>query len=362
MGSQAALVEVFRHVRARIPRLGVGEYLALLRALEGGFGGGPRELTFLCQALWAKSPAEERLVAQVIEAVLAQAAAEAPPQPPGPPIPAPQDPLPALPDAPAPLDPGVRAAPGATSAGAEGVVDTGPVSVEMEVPAGPRTALLELPLTSPFDMEGTLPVTRRQMSRAWRHYRRMGRRGVPVEVDAEATVRRIYRDGVLAEPVLVPRRTNQARVLILEDTGGSMVPFRYVTEELREAARHAGLARVDVFYFHDVATDVVFRDPTLMAPVTVEDAAGRFVDAGVLVYSDAGAARGGRDMVRVRRTAALLEVLWRATPNVVWLNPVPAHRWRGTTADAIRARTGVPMYPLDRDGLQAAVDGMRGAR
>lgn len=357
MDAQAALAEVFRHVRARIPRLGIGEYVALLRAVEGGFGAGPRELTFLCQTLWAKSPAEQRQVAQVVTAVLADVAARDP-QPVQQPEPAAVDPplpVPALPDATDHPNPAVPSGPRAPSADAGGLAEGGAGTMEMAVPS---TALRELPLASPFDLESTLPVTHRQMSRAWRAYRRMGRRGVPVEVDAEATVRRIYRDGVLAEPVLVPRRTNQARVLILEDTGGSMVPFRYVSAELVESARHAGLARVDVFYFHDAPVDVVFRDPALSAPVMLEDAVGRFVDAGVLVYSDAGAARGGRDAVRIRRTSALLDVLWRATPNVAWLNPVPSERWRGTSADAIRTR--VPMYALDRGGLQDAVDRMRG--
>lgn len=363
MHAEAALVEVFRHVRARIPRLGVGEYVALLRALEAGFGAGPRELTALCQTLWAKSPAEQRQVAQVIDSLLPDLSAPAP-APALPPEPALPGPPPAAAPLPAPdsLPADVPFPAGTAAGGPGGAAEGGTDGAEVEVPAGVRPSLRELPLASPFDLEGTLPVTRRQMSRAWRFYRRMGRRGAPVEVDAEATVRRIYRDGVLAEPVLVPRRTNQARALILEDAGGSMVPFRYVSAELVEAARHAGLGRVEVRYFHDVPVDVVFRDPALVAPVMLDDAALRFADAGILVYSDAGAARGGMDGERVRRTAALLDVLWRATPNVAWLNPVPAERWPGTTADAIRARTGVPMFPLDRDGLQAAVDHMRGAR
>jgi uncharacterized protein len=360
MESQAALAGLFRHVRARIPRLGMGEHLALLRALEAGFGAGDGGLTFLCQALWAKSPAEQRQVAQVVAAVLAAArearpAGDAPPPVPPPP---PHAPPPGAPP-PAFVPPAPVEAP-TSGGGGPGDAPAAGAGVEVPVPAGARVTLAELPLSLPYDLEGTLPVTRRQMSRAWRFYRRMGRRGVPVEVDAEATVRRLYRDGVLAEPVLVPRRSNQARVLILEDVGGSMLPFRYVSAELVDAARHAGLARVEVRYFHDVADDVVFRDPALMAPVTLDDAAGRYVDAGVLVYSDAGAARGGMDRERVRRTAAFLDALWRATPNVAWLNPVPADRWPGTTAGELRARTGVPMFALDRDGLQGAVDEMRG--
>lgn len=361
MPAQAALEEVFRHVRARIPRLGIGEYVALLRALEAGFGAGPRELTFLCQTLWAKSPTEQRQVAQLVAALLPDLDAPAP-------APAPA-PLPSEPSvAPAPLpQPEPERRPSASaepvpSGAAEGVADQGGVRVAVDVPRELRRALRELPLTSTFDLQGTLPVSRRQMSRAWRFYRRMGRRGAPVEVDAEATVRRIYRDGVLAKPVLVPRRTNQAQALILEDTGGSMVPFRHVTAELVEAARHAGLGRVEVRYFHDVPVDVVFRDPSLMAPVMLNDAAAPFADAGILVYSDAGAARGGMDRERVRRTARLLETLWRATPNMAWLNPVPEERWRGTTAEAIRGETGVPMFPLDLRGLQSAVNHMRGAR
>lgn len=364
----AVLAEAFRHVRARIPRLGVGEYVALLRALEGGFAAGPGELTFLCQALWAKSPAERRQVAEVVEALLAEAAASAAELPESA---APADEYGAVPEDPGDLlqrmehpHPAVYSAARAARADATDAAGAAgadrPETWEADVPAGVPAVLRELPLTTPFDLEAWLPVTRRQMGRAWRAYRRMGQRGAPVEVDADATIRRIHRDGVMAEPVLVPRRTNQARLLILEDTGGSMVPFRYVSAELVEAARHAGLARVDVFYFHDVAMDVVFRDPALLAPVTVEDAVGRFTDAGVLLYSDAGAARGGRDAERARRTAELLEVLRRATPNVAWLNPVPAERWRGTTADLVRRRTGVPMFPLDPGGLRGAVDHLRG--
>jgi hypothetical protein len=355
----APLLQAFRLVRTRIPRLGIGEYVALLRALEGGFAAGPRELTALCQALWAKSAAEQRQVAEVLEAVLPRREAEEVEDEPLPPLPPPPVQPEPLPDLPAPEAPAPVPAAGEEWAGG-GEAETAGAPGGWTEAASPAALVAGLPLTAPFDLEGSLPVTRRQMSRAWRVYRRMGRRGPPVEVDAEATVRRVYREGVMTGPVLVPRRTNQARALILEDTGGSMVPFRYVSAELVQAARHAGLSRVDVRYFHDVAVDVVFRDPALMAPVTLEDALGRFVDAGVLVYSDAGAARGGMDPVRVERTAALVGLLDRATPNVAWLNPVPRERWAGTTAGAILERTGVAMFPLDRLGLERAVDRMRG--
>jgi uncharacterized protein with von Willebrand factor type A (vWA) domain len=41
-----------------------------------------------------------------------------------------------------------------------------------------------------------------------------------------------------------------------------------------------------------------------------------------------------------------------------WLNPMPNHRWRNTTAEEI-ARF-VPMFEMNRRGLDAAIDILRG--
>jgi uncharacterized protein with von Willebrand factor type A (vWA) domain len=192
----------------------------------------------------------------------------------------------------------------------------------------------------------------------------MSRVGQQVDFDVKATVEQLHREGTLVEPVLVPRRTNQARMLILEDIGGSMVPFRYVTQSLSGSARHAGLARVDVRYFHDSPRGVVFRDPELLDPLSVEEAAAPFIDAGILIYSDAGAARGNIDPLRIRHTDDLLATLRRYTAAIAWLNPVPRHRWPGTTAAAIAnlERGGVPMFPLDQAGLIGTINVLRGRR
>jgi uncharacterized protein with von Willebrand factor type A (vWA) domain len=212
-----------------------------------------------------------------------------------------------------------------------------------------------------FDFIGSLPVTARQISQAWRRYRRMGRRGQRIEYDADATVARLYRDGILLEPVLVPRRTNQATLLILEDIGGSMTPFRYVTSSIVEGSRHVGLARVDVRYFHNVPRDVVFGSRDQRVTIPIDEAAAPFASGSILIYSDAGAARGGYNTGRVSQTAQMLAALRRHTTSIAWLNPVPRERWPGTTAEAICDLEGfVPMFPLDRAGLTDAVNVLRG--
>jgi uncharacterized protein with von Willebrand factor type A (vWA) domain len=78
----------------------------------------------------------------------------------------------------------------------------------------------------------------------------------------------------------------------------------------------------------------------------------------VLIVSDAGAARGGRDQARFRATARLLVGIKQRTAHLAWLNPVPRARWPGTTAQLIGAI--VPMHPMDEDGFGNAIDVLRG--
>ncbi len=360
MDARAPLLAAFEELRRRGHPLGISEYLAALRALAAGFGTGSRaELVFLCETLWAKSLDDQLRVRDALTAVLPESWTD-------------QD----LRDierrnvihdqaTTPPPDAAAAPPPDAAAAGAGTTLD--PLSRASASDAPRSLALPPLPparrardVESRFDLELRLPLTPRQMNRAWRFYRRMGRRGVPVDFDAEGTIRQLYRHGVLVEPVLMPRRTNQARALILEDTGGSMAPFRYMTRALIDAARHAGLARVDVRYFHDVAGAIVYRDATRLEPLPLDDATSFFVDSGMLICSDAGAARGRLDRPRVERTARLIERLRQVTPAIAWINPVPPERWRGTTAAAIQQRTDIPMFPLDRTGVQQAVDIMRG--
>ena len=78
----------------------------------------------------------------------------------------------------------------------------------------------------------------------------------------------------------------------------------------------------------------------------------------VLIVSDAGAARAHYDDERVHNTKSFLEKLGRYTYLYAWINPVPFSRWRFTTAADIEQL--VPMFPLDRDGLDDAIQILRG--
>jgi len=204
------------------------------------------------------------------------------------------------------------------------------------------------------------PVTQRQMKQSWRHMRRKVREGPPEDLDIDATVKKIGRQGVLIEPVLLPHRINRSELVLLIDQGGSMVPFHNLSRQLQETAQRDGrLGQTGIYYFHDYPANFLYRDPARLEGEPVNDVLAKFgTRAAVLIISDAGAARGKFDTKRIALTEHFIQQLKQTVRYYAWLNPMPNTRWMHTTAGAI-ARLA-PMFEMSRQGLDAAISTLQG--
>ncbi|KAM3113486.1 hypothetical protein [Phormidesmis sp. 146-33] len=206
-----------------------------------------------------------------------------------------------------------------------------------------------------------LPITKRQMKQSWRHLRRLIREGTPTELDVAATVQQIAECGVLLDPVLVPPRINRTELLLLIDQDGSMVAFRSLSERLVETAARGGrLGKMGVYYFHNCPIGSLYHDPLHQEAEPIEEVLAKLKrdHTVVLIFSDAGAARGGLNLERVRVTMDFLMQVKQQVRTVAWLNPMPRSRWMTTTAEEI-ARS-IPMFEVTRQGLDGAIDALRG--
>lgn len=240
----------------------------------------------------------------------------------------------------------------------------------------PKQALADLtpapqPVRAPFspaevdhsgDLQHYWPVSRRSMSYSWRYLRRIVPEGPPEVLDITATVRQTAEQGFYLEPVLTQRDYNRAELLLLIDQKGSMMPLHPFTREVADTARYeSGLPReqVTVGYFQNVPGEFFYLDTFLTEPIERQTLLGRCnPNTSVLIVSDAGAARGYRRLDRIRMTIDFLSELRRFTQLYAWLNPLPADRWSGSSAEMI-ARL-VPMFQMDQEGLSRAVDVVRG--
>ena len=359
---------------------------ALRVALRAGFGLSSRdELRELCVSLWAKSPVE----AEIVRAAFARLdnlgewkvsdKAERPVLRSG------QQATPASGEE----EHVTEAAPGKASQVSD-AAETGPVR-GLGAGSGVGIAALRAEASDRgLVLVPQYPLTAREVAQAWRHLRRPVRSGPAVELDIAATIRERGRRGVATPPVLVPRRRNAVRLLMLIDRHGSMTPFHGYVDYLVAAIRDAGrIDDVHAAYFHDLPGSMedkaalermddpfrpdldevlgligplrggrVYDDPGLTAPRSLDAIlAGVTPATAILVISDAGAARRQFDIVRLLDTVALVKAL-RAGGAVAWLNPTPPDWWPRTTAGQL-ARY-VPMFEFSRCGLGQAVDALRG--
>jgi hypothetical protein len=360
------LLTLFRRLRDRGLELGVDEYVVALRALQAGYGVDSRTaLARLCRTLWVKSESELRVFnALFAELFPTGQRVESPPpletapidiprqdDEPSPPAEGPLDDRPARQETPTPISSQQ------TTADDRGVEEPAAIVRAARHREMPPANLGQARFRFRTDY---LPVTRRQMKQSWRHLRRMVRQGASVEIDVTETVDRAARQGVLLEPVLVPRQVNRARLVFLLDWGGSMVPFHGLSRQLVDTARRGGrLDTSDVYYFQGCPINYLYRDPQRMEAELIAAALREMGhQAMVLIVSDGGATQSGMDDGRVVRTRAFVERLRRSVRRYAWLNPMPNHRWQGTTASEI-ARL-LPMFELSRQGLDTAIDVLRG--
>jgi uncharacterized protein with von Willebrand factor type A (vWA) domain len=353
------LLGLFLRLREAGLPLGIDEYLLAVRGLQAGFGQPDRAaLRRFCAALWVKSADDERLFAPHFdEALTAAASHEASSR-----LPAQLET--ASEDSPSRTDTDVETAPSGqglpvqTTALARQVDDEvlAAAAVAQVTPSDTEARYARYLLTSDY-----LPVTKRQMKQGWRFLRQQVREGPLEEVDVEATIDHICREGFLIEPVRVPRRINRAELVLLIDTNGSMVPFHGLGRRLIQTAERGGrLGRAGVFYFHDCPTEFLYSEPARQKGTATDQwlVSGDLDRSRILIFSDGGAARGQFDRERLALTADFLEKLNRRVRRVAWLNPMPRTRWTATTAEAIAYL--VPMFEVSQHGLHEAIRVLRG--
>lgn len=370
------LWKLFKELRRRHFPLGMRDYVDLHRALRGGFGWSSHEdMRDLCCMLWAKSPREQEIVASLFTQLAPDEWNLETPETPEvdeagavtePPTPMPQEQT---------LNMEPRKAPIVQPQGG-----LPPISIPQEQITG--RSLILVP---------QFALGYREIAQAWRRLRRPVRQGPNVDLDINATIDLRARLGVPSPAVLVPRRRNTARALLLVDRQGSMAPFHYFVDEVTLAIMQASrLESVEVFYFHDVPVEaqdksvlrslydglfpvldpvlaeikpdidgIVFADRDLTTPLPLAKVLRQHASgASVVIVSDAGAARRRYDLVRLINTIAFVKGLRTYTTEYVWLNPLPHSYWKSSTAEQIARH--VPMLTLDRSGLYRAVNLLRG--
>lgn len=350
--AQDWITRLFLRLKGRGYLLGVDEYQAALQAAEAGYAEDEAALVELVQILWCHSLLQQDQLVTIWQDLQGETQkpkalpknlenkTEPPPLPPKP-----------IEES-KPLQP-----------------DPEPIAEKIEIPPQPEVA--SLPVQAPFapiEREGLLPLqnyfplSRRSMVYGWRFLRRPVADGSKNVLDIPATIQSVTDQGYYLAPVYRRQQRNQARLVLLIDQNGSMMPFHRFARDLVETAREESLLQkenVQVFYFHNVPASHVYQDLYLTSPVPIKEMLGQCDnETSVLIVSDAGAARGYRQQERIQTTTRFLLQLQKQTHLIAWLNPMRRSRWVGSSAEILSYL--VPMFQMDRLGFSEAIDVIRG--
>ncbi len=204
----------------------------------------------------------------------------------------------------------------------------------------------------------------RQIKVALKKLRILQRIGAEEELDLDETIDKTCKNGGEIELVFKKAKKNNVKLLLLMDTGGSMLPHARLVDRLFSAANSIQHFRdFKFFYFHNCIYDYLYLDyekgkvyPTPLLFKNFE------IDYRVIIVGDAMMApselfmKGGNIDYWFYNETPGIEWLKRIASHfkkVVWLNPVKKYYWDHPTINAIKRV--FPMFPLTIEGLEDAV-------
>ncbi len=215
------------------------------------------------------------------------------------------------------------------------------------------------------DYRDDVVLDERAMSLALKRLRKLSRRDEPLELDVDESVDKTCKNAGELELAFKPPRKNQARVLLLMDTGGSMDPFADMVEQLFTAATKLNhWKKFEAFAFHNCVYEKIYtriaEEKGLPTSRLLDE---RPADTFLIMVGDAYMAPyelterfGAISLAHENQTPGIvwLHRLRSHFRNAAWLNPMPERFWSNAWTIKTIGEI-VPMFALTLRGLDDAV-------
>jgi formylglycine-generating enzyme required for sulfatase activity/uncharacterized protein with von Willebrand factor type A (vWA) domain len=331
------LLQLFQQLRDRGMLLSIEQYDLLRQSLEQGFGLDWESLERICKLLWVKPSLnydldiferEFKLFQQLHQKAFQEYLAERPPSTSEPTL------LGILPTIPPRLR--LRQNPDPAISSIPQIPNLDPVIEEGISAVSPPLAAEFQRKDSRFEPTD-LPINLEMIRHTWQKLRSPVRDRHQEELDIEATVERISREGIFSDVVMRPRVRKTADLLLLVDESKGLTPYAPVWQSWIQAIEDQLIPMAEIYGFGREVHDAVYDWQNPLQAIPLDAVLGRLHQQRtvVIVLSDLGAATGSHDDQEVLSMQKLLWRLSQATKSIICLNPVPEIFWRGTTAAEI---------------------------
>lgn len=211
------------------------------------------------------------------------------------------------------------------------------------------------------------PIDKRKSKQNIRHLR-FSQKGVNTnQPDLPATIEKVMKAGSFTEIVYQRSNLNKTKILLFIDHLGSMAAFepfnQFLSQELKlhlDGKSSSKNSSLKTYYFYNCLDQAAYEDKahTKFCALETLIAKNRTSQPGVIIVSDAGAARNSLNPQRINSTKKFLLELNNITSKIAWINPLPPSRWKGNNAEVIAQM--VSMFEADDNGIKNAVGVLKG--
>lgn len=202
-----------------------------------------------------------------------------------------------------------------------------------------------------------LPIKLQDVRDAWKILKRPVPIGKEYELDIDATIDLIEREGIFSDVVMRPVKVRRAELLLLIDDNLAMIPFFAAFQPFTQAIDQARITPASVHRFTSYPDEYLYQwhHPTKAELITNLLSKLHQNRTIALIISDAGAAVGTYSPERIQGIWKFLHKLSPCVRQLIWLNPLPSERWQHTSAWEIHKILDGKMLTYEPTSLQTVV-------
>jgi len=200
-----------------------------------------------------------------------------------------------------------------------------------------------------------MPISLETVQRTWRSLRRPLPDVRIQEIDIEATIERMSREGIFSDVVERPAQRQQTELVLLMDGGSGMLAYRPVWEPLVNAIERRLVSGAQIYRFTSYPSDYFYEWQRPMQDVAIGTVLSKLhkLRSVVVIVSDGGAASQSYRESQIDGMKDFLGKLAPCVREILWLNPVPRELWPGTSVEEIGVFLKKPMVTFDRSQWQS---------
>ncbi|TRU14968.1 MAG: hypothetical protein EWV60_01845 [Microcystis sp. Msp_OC_L_20101000_S702] len=191
------------------------------------------------------------------------------------------------------------------------------------------TAIEKRKKITSLDNPDYYPIGIAKLQESWQQLRPLPLENPRQTWDLKATVMATAKRGFFDQIIYQKKQLYRREIIIFIDCSDSMIPFAGFGRIMKQT-----WANVPHFYFDNLIRDEVLRQENGWESQSLTKVLSNYSPevTSCLILSDAGAARKRYVEERLSATETLIRRFSRRFSRVAWLNPLPYHRWYGTTA------------------------------